>query len=45
MTTYNVYEYRTGGLSFIGSVEAECCEDAVDAAHEQFGAPVTVKES
>lgn len=40
--TYNVYELRTHGTSYIGSVDAEDREAAVDAAHRKFGAPISV---
>lgn len=41
---YTVYEYDgAGDSSFIASVEADSIEEAIEIAHEEYGAPISVE--
>lgn len=45
MTQHRVYEKRGDEIqSWIGEVEADHRKDAIEKAHKQYGAPITVKE-
>lgn len=44
MIEFSVYEKRYPGRSYIGSVVAKTYDDAVDAAHDEYGAPIEVEE-